>query len=88
MNRSEFSDDELVAQAVLFYIAGYDTTANLIYYFLYEMAVNPRVQDKLYDELNNSHTRGDGNDLYEAVTELEYLDMCINGKRKRVVVYL
>ncbi|CAB3251863.1 unnamed protein product [Arctia plantaginis] len=74
----ELSDDDLVAQAVLFYIAGYDTTANLIYYFLYEMAVNPHLQEKLYDELNSLPPDEEIKDLYEVVTQLEYLEMCVN----------
>lgn len=77
---TEITDDDLVAQAVLFYIAGYDTTANLINYFLYEMAVNPHVQEKLYEEL--SEVPGDENieDIYETVQGLEYLEMCVSGK--------
>ncbi|XP_075973932.1 cytochrome P450 9e2-like isoform X2 [Anticarsia gemmatalis] len=77
-NEEKFSDDDLVAQAVLFYIAGYDTTANLIYYFLYEMAVNPRVQDKLYEELSTLPEEEKVQYLYESVQGLEYLDMCVN----------
>ncbi|CAH0579516.1 unnamed protein product [Chrysodeixis includens] len=76
----KFTDDDLVAQAVLFYVAGYDTTANLIYYFLYEMATNPRVQQKLLEELDELPPEEDIKDLYEAVQGLEYLDMCVNGK--------
>ncbi|XP_049869528.1 cytochrome P450 9e2-like [Pectinophora gossypiella] len=76
----KFSDDDLVAQAVLFYVAGYDTTANLINYFLYEMAANPRIQERLQRELDS--LRGlegdDQGDIYEQVQGLEYLDMCVN----------
>ncbi|XP_026729910.1 cytochrome P450 9e2-like [Trichoplusia ni] len=74
----KFTDDDLVAQAVLFYVAGYDTTANLIYYFLYEMATNPRVQQKLHEELDELPPEKEIEDLYEAVQGLEYLDMCVN----------
>ncbi|XP_048483053.1 cytochrome P450 9e2 isoform X4 [Plutella xylostella] len=71
----KFSDDDLVAQAVLFYVAGFDTTANLINYFLYEMAVNPEVQRRLLAEIDEADKSGD---LYEAVQGLQYLDMCVN----------
>ncbi|KAJ8729846.1 hypothetical protein PYW07_016884 [Mythimna separata] len=73
-----FTDDDLVAQAVLFYVAGYDTTANLIYYFLYEMAINPDVQEKLHEELDQLPPDDEIQDLYEAVQGLEYLEMCVN----------
>lgn len=63
---------------MLFYVAGYDTTANLINYFLYEMAINQPIQEKLQQELDRMSD--DAEDLYEAVQSLEYLDMCVSGK--------
>lgn len=43
------------------------------------MAVNPHLQEKLYEELNSLPPDEDIKDLYEAVTQLEYLEMCVNG---------
>lgn len=68
-----------MAQAVLFYVAGYDTTANLINYFLYEMAANPEAQKRLQQEIDTM-PGGEDVDLYEVVQELEYLEMCTSGK--------
>ncbi|XP_063381258.1 cytochrome P450 9e2-like [Cydia fagiglandana] len=72
-----FSDDDLVAQAVLFYIAGYDTTANLINYFLYEMATNLTIQEKLQSELDQLPGSYDDKEAYDNVQGLEYLEMCV-----------
>ncbi|XP_061728364.1 cytochrome P450 9e2-like [Cydia pomonella] len=72
-----FADDDLVAQAVLFYIAGYDTTANLINYFLYEMATNPTTQEKLQSELDQLPGSQEDKEAYDNVQGLEYLDMCV-----------
>lgn len=76
----DFSEDDLVAQAVLFYVAGYDTTANLINYFLYEMALNPKVQERLQDELDRLPGTHDIKETYDNVQRLEYMEMCVNGK--------
>ncbi|KAI8436318.1 hypothetical protein MSG28_004357 [Choristoneura fumiferana] len=73
-----FSDDDLVAQAVLFYVAGYDTTANLINYFLYEMALNPKVQERLQDELDRLPGTHDIKETYDNVQRLDYMEMCVN----------
>ncbi|KAJ0177459.1 hypothetical protein K1T71_007468 [Dendrolimus kikuchii] len=73
----KITDDDLVAQAMLFYIAGYDTTTNLINYFLYEMAVNPQVQEKLFEELNKIPGNDKIENIYETVQGLEYLEMCV-----------
>jgi len=39
-----------VAQCVLFFLAGYDTTASTISFAIYNLACNPEAQDKLYEE--------------------------------------
>ena len=45
--------EEIVAQGLLFFIAGYDTTAIAIMYLLYNLALNPDIQDKVYEEIMN-----------------------------------
>ena len=45
------TDDEIVAQCVLFFIVGYDTTATTITLTLYHLALNPQFQERLYDEI-------------------------------------
>ncbi|GBP63484.1 Cytochrome P450 9e2 [Eumeta japonica] len=74
----KFTDDDLVAQAVLFYVAGLDTTSNLINFFLYEMAMNPEVQKKLQEELDAVPDSDSTNDLYERIQSMEYLDMTVS----------
>ncbi|XP_047995350.1 cytochrome P450 9e2-like isoform X2 [Leguminivora glycinivorella] len=77
VDAADFSDDDLVAQAVLFYIAGYDTTANLLNYFLLEMAANPTIQEKLQSELDQLPGSHEDKEAYDSVQGLEYLEMCV-----------
>lgn len=44
------SGQEILSQAVLFLLAGYDTTANTLGYLIYSLALNPECQEKVYDE--------------------------------------
>ena len=46
--------EELEAQSVLFLLAGYDTTASSIGFLLYNMALNPDCQEKLYQEIKQA----------------------------------
>ena len=39
------------AQAILLFIAGYDTTANALCWLMYNLACNPEIQEKVYDEI-------------------------------------
>ena len=45
--------DEVLAQAFMFFFGGYDTTASVISFLLYLLAVNPEIQEKLYQEIVN-----------------------------------
>ena len=45
--------DEVLAQAFMFFFGGYDTTASAISFLLYLLAVNPEIQEELYQEIVN-----------------------------------
>src|SRR5690348_1488821 len=88
------SNDEIVAQCVLFFIAGYDTTATTITMACYYLAVNQDKQQKLHEEiitvlekLKADQQKEDPNsgldDPYRLVTidslsQFEYLSAVIN----------
>ena len=46
------STDEILANAMLFFVAGYDTTSTSLSFFLYNMALYPECQAKLVSEIN------------------------------------
>ena len=75
----ELSDEVLVAQGALFILAGFDTSRTLLIFAIYELALNPHVQEKLWTELQESSQRS-GPLTYETVNRLEYLDKVVNGK--------
>nr|XP_027194144.1 cytochrome P450 3A8-like [Dermatophagoides pteronyssinus] len=68
------NDDEIVAQSFIFFIAGYETTASTLTFALYELAMNPDIQEKLYEEIM-TEIINDGKPLdYDHVMKLQYLD--------------
>ena len=44
--------EEIVAQAVLFFIAGFATTSDTMMWLCYELAVNSDIQDKMIQEVD------------------------------------
>ena len=67
------SSDELTAQGILFFIAGYDTTSATLTHCFYHLATNPECQQKLYEELLTV------NDFeYETLNKLKYLNAVIS----------
>ncbi len=45
------NDKEILGQALIFLIAGYETVSTLLSFFFYVMATEPTIQEKLYEEI-------------------------------------
>ncbi|CAI9741136.1 cytochrome P450 3A8 [Octopus vulgaris] len=70
------TDDEILAQCGLILIAGYETTASTLTFFLHLMSVHPESQQKIYEEIED--VLGEDLPNYENVQKLPYLEMCLN----------
>lgn len=77
--KREWTDDELVAQAFLFFLAGFDTVATVLSFLIYELSINPDAQQKLYDEINETNKVLDGKRItYDAIQKMKYMDMVLS----------
>ncbi|XP_068134844.1 cytochrome P450 3A24-like [Hyperolius riggenbachi] len=73
----ELSDSEIMAQGLIFIIAGYETTSTTLMFLAYVLATNPDVQTKLQEEID-AHLPNKSPPTYDALMQLEYLDMVID----------
>lgn len=71
--------NQIVAQTLLFFIAGSDTTAITIACCLHELTQNEEVMQKLKEDINKALEKHNGVICYESIQEMEYLDMVIQG---------
>ncbi|XP_037047696.1 cytochrome P450 3A8-like isoform X2 [Bradysia coprophila] len=71
------TEDEIIAQTVAFVVAGNETTASLLIYATYELAMNTDVQDKLFVEINSSFNTNGSID-FDELCRLPYLDAVIS----------
>uniref|UniRef100_T1J9R2 Cytochrome P450 n=1 Tax=Strigamia maritima TaxID=126957 RepID=T1J9R2_STRMM len=69
------SREIVVAQTILFILAGHESTANTLNFLAYELAQNQDVQEKLIKEVDEVMTHSKGKLLYEGVASMQYLDM-------------
>jgi len=68
---------ELVANAILFMTAGYETTATTLQFIAYTLAMNQSVQNKLIDEID--HVLEKHNEInYDSIADMKYMDMVID----------
>ncbi|CAK1546275.1 unnamed protein product [Leptosia nina] len=72
------SDDTIVAQAVAFLFAGYETSGSALAYSLYELAYHQDIQEKLYQELIEAKARSNSDSLdINVLSDLTYLNCVI-----------
>ncbi|XP_078723533.1 cytochrome P450 3A24-like [Lampetra fluviatilis] len=71
------TDSELEAQAILFLLAGYETSSTAITFVAYCLACNPDVQTKVQQEIDR-FLPNDTLPSYEILKQMEYLDMVVS----------
>ncbi len=76
----QLTDDQIQAQMLVFMIAGYDTTSNVLALTCYHLAIYPEVQEKLFEEIKIVDTCAFDNiqNLFDNIQNLPYLEACIN----------
>ncbi|XP_026318084.1 cytochrome P450 9e2-like [Hyposmocoma kahamanoa] len=73
-----WSDDELCAQATLFFVAGFETVSTMMAFLLHELAINPDVQEKLYKEIKENEAKNNGKFDYNSIQNMVYMDMVVS----------
>lgn len=75
----EWSDNELVAQAFIFFAAGFETASTLLSFLMYELALNPDIQTKLYQEICEISSRMPSKHLsYDMISQMKYMDQVVS----------
>jgi len=72
--------EEVLAQAFIFLIAGFETSSSTMGFALYELAKNPYIQDKVRAEVEDVLEQHSQQFTYECTKDLKYLNQVINGK--------
>lgn len=86
-----FSMNDVAANAMLYMIAGYETSATTGQFAAYQLALNADIQAKARDEVVRVLAKYEGECTYEAQNEMVYLNMILDGKllskEKKIAMY-
>nr|AGI03843.1 cytochrome P450 6BQ8 [Tribolium castaneum] len=69
--------NELAAQAFVFFLAGFETSSTAMTWALYELAINPDVQQKLRAEINDVLRKHNNKLTYEAMMDMTFMEKVI-----------
>ncbi|CAG9860871.1 unnamed protein product [Phyllotreta striolata] len=79
--------NELAAQAFVFFVAGFETSATTMTFALLELAQNPVVQEKLRQEIKQTLKQNENKLTYESLLGMEYLEKVISDMIRKTVDY-
>ncbi|CAH0555972.1 unnamed protein product [Brassicogethes aeneus] len=65
---------EIAAQAFVFFIAGYETSATTMTFALFEMSLNQDVQERVRQEVKEVLDRHNGEINYDSIMEMKYME--------------
>ncbi|XP_047121546.1 cytochrome P450 6j1-like isoform X1 [Schistocerca piceifrons] len=77
-DRSFFTDVDIAAQVMTFMTDGIHTSATAMSFTLYQLALNPDIQQRLRQELREAVGRHGGQLGYDAINDCTYLDMVVS----------
>ncbi|XP_069676201.1 cytochrome P450 9e2-like [Periplaneta americana] len=77
-SKPKWDADDLTAQAVIFFFAGFDTASTLLCFASHLLATHPDVQSRLQKEIDETLEKDGGKLTYEAVHSMKYLDMVVS----------
>ncbi|CAG9858208.1 unnamed protein product [Phyllotreta striolata] len=69
---------DIVAQAMIFFFAGFDTVSSVMCFMAYELAIDTDVQKRLREEVFQTLDECKGTVTYEAVLKMKYMDMVVS----------
>ena len=77
-NGLDMSVDDITAQALIFFLAGFDPASTLMCFVAHELALNPEIQEKLRNEVDLFTENETSGISYETLAKMKYMDMVVS----------
>ena len=71
--------NEMAAHSYVFFLAGFETSSTTLTFCMYELAKNQDIQQRVHQEIDSVLERHDGQITYDSISEMKFLDQCIDG---------
>ena len=78
-NNNVLTLEQIAAQIFVFFLAGFETSANLTTFVLYELSKNQDIQEKARAEIETVLIKSGGKITYESLQDLKFVSQIIDG---------
>ncbi|XP_053974845.1 cytochrome P450 9e2-like [Hylaeus volcanicus] len=75
-------DEQLTADALSFYLDGYETSSITLSFVGYQLATHPDVQEKLRNEITSTIAKHGGTLTFDALKDMTYMDQVISESQR------
>lgn len=80
----KWTDDEIVAQCFTFFFAAFENNSAVVCTTAYELLQNPDIQQRLYEEIKETHDALNGEQLhYDILMKMKYMDMVVSESLRK-----
>ncbi|KAH8301481.1 hypothetical protein KR059_004247, partial [Drosophila kikkawai] len=70
--------EQMAAQSFVFFIAGFETSSSTMGFCLYELALQPEIQQRVREEIESVLSNVEGGEItYDALAEMTYLEQVV-----------
>lgn len=76
--KGKLTINEMAAESLISYVAGYHTAGSVMTFVLYELALNRDIQERLRQEIIDSLAENNGTFTYDSVSQMKYLEMVVS----------
>jgi len=83
----KFTETQIVANAFVMFVAGFETVSTAVSFCLYELALNKSIQDKVREEIQLKLSQNNGQIDHALLMDLNYLDIVIDGNLLFLLIY-
>ncbi|KAF5303272.1 hypothetical protein FQA39_LY10011 [Lamprigera yunnana] len=81
VQRKTLTDEDITAQVLIFFFAGFESVSMLMCFMAHELAVNVDIQERLQSEIDDALIQHEGILSYETLSKLTYMNMVLSGKK-------
>ncbi|KAL7046236.1 hypothetical protein ACKWTF_002519 [Chironomus riparius] len=82
-HEGKMSFEEIAAQAFVFFLAGFETSSTTMTFALHELSLNQKIQEEVRENINKVLQKHNGKISYEALSEMDVLERCINESLRK-----